>query len=193
MESYVEIWSGAGITIELKRRSQLFIEPKNQDLFKGNLDQYKGFLSNGQKAESATNAVMMGVCRGKMSEGLDFTDEQARCVIMVGMPFPQMNDANVILKKHYLDCKAKEEGSTFNGWKWYSQDTHRTVNQSIGRVIRHNRDYGVIILADERFAESKNSSKLPDWVRASLETFPSYNSLPARIESFMKLNQSQKD
>jgi len=45
----------------------------------------------------------MGVCRGKISEGMDFSDKAARCVIMVGIPFPQMTDPRVILKKHYLD------------------------------------------------------------------------------------------
>ena len=33
-------------------------------------------------------AVMMGVCRGRMSEGLDFSDNAARMVIIVGIPFP---------------------------------------------------------------------------------------------------------
>jgi len=31
---------------------------------------------------------MMGVCRGRMSEGLDFSDNAARMVIIVGIPFP---------------------------------------------------------------------------------------------------------
>lgn len=30
----------------------------------------------------------MGVCRGRMSEGLDFSDNAARMVIIVGIPFP---------------------------------------------------------------------------------------------------------
>ena len=30
----------------------------------------------------------MGVLRGKISEGLDFTDELTRAVFIVGIPFP---------------------------------------------------------------------------------------------------------
>ena len=30
----------------------------------------------------------MGVCRGRISEGLDFSDAAARCVIVVGIPYP---------------------------------------------------------------------------------------------------------
>ena len=45
----------------------------------------------------------MGVCRGKISEGIDFKDDAARCVIMVGIPFAQLTDPKIIMKKHYLD------------------------------------------------------------------------------------------
>ena len=48
---------------------------------------------------------MMGVCRGRMSEGLDFSDQAARMVIIIGIPFPQMYDAKIILKRNYLDTK----------------------------------------------------------------------------------------
>ena len=51
----------------------------------------------------------MGVCRGRISEGLDFSDNAARCVIIVGIPFPQMTDPKVILKKEYLDAKGIKE------------------------------------------------------------------------------------
>ena len=48
----------------------------------------------------------MGVCRGRISEGLDFSDNAARCVLLVGIPYPQMADPIVILKKEYLQKKA---------------------------------------------------------------------------------------
>ncbi len=47
----------------------------------------------------------MGVCRGRISEGLDFSDNAARCVIIVGIPYPQMVDPRVVLKKDFLDKK----------------------------------------------------------------------------------------
>lgn len=66
---------------------------------------------------------MMGVCRGRISEGLDFSDKAARCVLMVGIPYPQIADPKVILKKNYLDRKARQlEGSqSLNGQTWYNQ------------------------------------------------------------------------
>lgn len=90
----------------------------------------------------------MGVCRGRMSEGLDFSDNAARMVIIIGIPFPQMFDAKIILKRNYLDSKAFQKspqvlksynqmGSTLTGRDWYNQQAARSVNQAIGRVIRH--------------------------------------------------------
>lgn len=35
-----------------------------------------------------SGAILMGVCRGRISEGLDFSDNAARCVIIVGIPYP---------------------------------------------------------------------------------------------------------
>ena len=32
--------------------------------------------------------MFIAVCRGKLSEGIDFTDKVARCVIMAGIPYP---------------------------------------------------------------------------------------------------------
>lgn len=40
-----------------------------------------------------------------MCEGLDFIDDLARSVIIVGLPFPQANDPRVKQKKDYLNKK----------------------------------------------------------------------------------------
>ena len=42
-----------------------------------------------------TGALFLAVCRGKVSEGLDFADENARAVITVGIPFPNAKDKQV--------------------------------------------------------------------------------------------------
>lgn len=40
-------------------------------------------------------ALLMAVCRGKVSEGLDFSDDNARAVITIGIPFPNVKDLQV--------------------------------------------------------------------------------------------------
>ena len=50
--------------------------------------------SNGGKG-----AILGGVCRARLSEGIDFTDDQARLVIIVGVPLPNIMDPYVIMKR----------------------------------------------------------------------------------------------
>jgi Rad3-related DNA helicase len=67
------------------------------------IDRYYGNIFE----EENGGAILMGVCRGRISEGLDFSDNAARCCIIVGIPYPQIGDAKVVLKKDYLDRKMK--------------------------------------------------------------------------------------
>lgn len=69
------------------------------------MDSYYKTIFSPKKGDKYTGAILMGVCRGRISEGLDFSDNAARCVIIVGIPYPQMTDPRVILKKDYLDKK----------------------------------------------------------------------------------------
>jgi Rad3-related DNA helicase len=67
----------------------------------------------------------MGVCRGRISEGLDFSDNAARCVIIVGIPYPMLADSKIILKKDYLDRKCQNtklpiSERQLNGKDWYN-------------------------------------------------------------------------
>ena len=78
-------------------------------------------------------AIMMGVCRGRMSEGLDFSDDAARLVIVVGIPYPMVADPKIVLKKHYLDTRCADvtvakELRTLKGSDWYNQQATRAVN-----------------------------------------------------------------
>lgn len=52
---------------------------------------------------SSKGAIFMAVCRGKVSEGLDFADMNGRAVLVTGLPFPPLKDPRVILKQRYLE------------------------------------------------------------------------------------------
>ena len=71
-------------------------EPKEPHLFAKTIEMYYNNIFEGEKK----GAIMMGVCRGRMSEGLDFSDDAARLVIVVGIPYPMVADPKIVLKKH---------------------------------------------------------------------------------------------
>jgi len=56
---------------------------------------------------------------------MDFSDNLARSVIIVGLPFPQANDPRVVQKKEYLNKRLgqlDENSNTINtisGPQWY--------------------------------------------------------------------------
>eukprot|EP01083_Nonionella_stella_P303108 1047872_1 len=126
-------------------------------------------------------AVFFGVCRGKISEGIDFSDGMSRAVILLGIPYPSQKEAQVYFKKIYNNKEAQKRKAqhhatqqrkpyVLDGNAWYSQQAFRALNQALGRCIRHKYDYGVIIFLESRFHGPSNYSQgnvnqLSKWIR----------------------------
>jgi chromosome transmission fidelity protein 1 len=53
-------------------------------------------------AAVAVLVVLLSVVGAKMSEGINFSDELARCVVMVGLPYPDARDAELRQKVSLL-------------------------------------------------------------------------------------------
>lgn len=60
------------------------------------------------KAKTKKGAILFCVCRGKVSEGLDFSDELCRAVIFVGVPYPNIKDPILNEKREYYDRLSQE-------------------------------------------------------------------------------------
>ena len=131
----------------------------------------KELIKFGKNYFSDKGAIFFGVCGGKLSS-IDFTDDMARCVVMVGVPYPNSNDPNIAAKKKYLDERVKNvpDQKSYDGKKWYEMKATRAINQAIGRVITHKDDFGSIFLLDERFAESKTFDSLSAWAKPIFKT-----------------------
>jgi regulator of telomere elongation helicase 1 len=66
------------------QQKRLYREPKKAVEYQVIMDRYYSAIFEDEKK----GAILMGVCRGRISEGLDFSDNAARCVIIVGIPYP---------------------------------------------------------------------------------------------------------
>ena len=62
----------------------------------------------------------------------------------------------------------------------------RSVNQSIGRAIRHQEDYATIILLDSRYNKDKIIKRLPAWIRASVKVAPKFGDALKNVSGFFK-------
>lgn len=129
--------------------------------------------------------LMFAVCRGKVSEGVDFRDDEVRAVVIIGIPFPSVASMQVAQKKIWNDhhcCRSSSQGATqhgrpttrmiLKGNEWYRLQAFRALNQALGRCVRHRFDYGAILLLDVRFKRAENIASLPTWTRAALRCSP---------------------
>lgn len=154
-------WNQTGLLQQLQRTKKLYREPKSSRDVEGTLRMY----SKDARA-SKKGAILFCVIGGKMSEGINFADDMARCVFIVGLPYPDITDAELQEKMRSLDSGFQQKKNHMSGQVYYHNLCMRAVNQSIGRAIRHAKDYAAIILADARYAsESKIWLALPQWIR----------------------------
>ena len=81
---------------------------------------YKNIENKIKIAKDNKNMLLFTVYRGKSSEGINFKHDAIRMVICIGIPFPNISDIKVRLKKDYLD----EWNEKYNtGYK--SEDCYR--------------------------------------------------------------------
>ncbi|PHH77643.1 hypothetical protein CDD82_3416 [Ophiocordyceps australis] len=134
------------------------------------IDQKKAQGASGNKMNNGNGALLLSVVGGTMSEGINFSDGLGRCVVVVGLPYPNAASAEWKAKMEYVEsATAGSEASRRQASReFYENACMRAVNQSIGRAIRHRGDYAAIVLVDRRYGNKGIRGKLPGWVRAGL-------------------------
>jgi chromosome transmission fidelity protein 1 len=115
-------------------------------------------------------ALLFSVIGGKLSEGINFSDDLGRCVMVVGLPFPNLETPEWKAKMQYLDSRAVARGEpTGKASREHAENVcMRAVNQAIGRAIRHKGDWASILLFDARYAQQRVQAKLPGWIKDSM-------------------------
>lgn len=171
MQLCQNFWKDRGIWSKMEAKRHIYCETKNEssDVLKSTMKSYYNSI------EKENGAVFMAVLRGKVSEGVDFTDMYGRATIIIGVPFAPFRDIKITSKMTYMDGKQVWGKKMLSGSEWYRLDAIRAVNQAIGRVIRHKNDYGAILLCDCRFNEERLKQYLSTWVMKILNSRNSVN------------------
>ncbi|XP_028741090.1 regulator of telomere elongation helicase 1 isoform X4 [Peromyscus leucopus] len=188
MEKSLEFWRAQDLAKKVEVLKPLFVEPRNKGSFSEVIDAYYQRVAS----PGSSGATFLAVCRGKASEGLDFSDMNGRGVIVTGLPYPPRMDPRVVLKMQFLDelrSRSGAGGQCLSGQEWYQQQASRAVNQAIGRVIRHRHDYGAIFLCDHRFAYADARAQLPSWVRPYLKVYDNFGHVVRDVAQFFRVAQ----
>jgi Rad3-related DNA helicase len=64
-----------------------------------------------------------------VSEGINFADEHARAVVMIGIPFPPAFDLKVKQKKAFNNDRNNQARGLITGDAWYTLQAYRSMNQ----------------------------------------------------------------
>ena len=126
-----------------------YIKDKNEDIIK--------------EGKENKNLLLFTVYRGKNSEGINFLNDEARMVICIGVPYPNLSNIKVKLKINFLNEKYEKEKKGLKGWEWFKEDAMIAVNQSLGRLIRNKNDYGIMICFGIEL--KYNSNLFSKWIK----------------------------
>ena len=121
------------------------------------------------REESFVGFCVMG---GIFSEGIDLPEDKLIGVIIVGTGLPQVCNEREIVKQYF-------SGIGSDGFEYaYLYPGMNKVLQSAGRVIRTEKDRGLILLLDERFSTGRYRELFPrEWSNArhcTAESLTSY-------------------
>ncbi|KAG2428118.1 hypothetical protein HXX76_011799 [Chlamydomonas incerta] len=187
LDKLVTRWKATGLWSRLEGCKTLVTEGREAGKsFDESMARYYAAVRSGR------GGLFMAICRGKASEGIDFADQHARGVILLGIPFPAIKDTKVRLKKEYNDAGSGPASGRppsqrlLSGDAWYSQQAFRALNQAVGRCIRHKYDWGAIILMDERFRGSGRQQQLSRWVRAAVKVHDTFDGSIAELSAFYR-------
>ncbi len=128
-----------------------------------------------EREESFVGFCVMG---GIFSEGIDLAEDRLIGAVIVGTGLPQVcSDREII--RNFFDRK-NMQGFSYS----YLYPGMNKVLQSAGRVIRTERDKGVILLLDDRFRDQRYREIFPrEWAGVRTCGMPS---LRHQLEEFWK-------
>ncbi|XP_066489292.1 ATP-dependent DNA helicase DDX11 [Tiliqua scincoides] len=178
-------WEKTGLLTRLAAKKKIFQEPKRANQVEQVLAEYAKCIKRcSQAGGPMTGALLFSVVGGKMSEGINFSDDLGRCVIMVGMPYPNIKSPELQEKIAYLDKTMPKTAGEAPGRMLVENLCMKAVNQSIGRAIRHQKDFASIVLLDHRYTRPSVLNKLPQWIKSRTQVKLNFGAAFAALRKF---------
>ncbi|OAD58660.1 ATP-dependent RNA helicase CHL1 [Eufriesea mexicana] len=175
----------SGIIAKLSLKKHILREPKLASQVNEILEQYSFHIKKPQNSQ--TGSLLFSVVGGKLSEGLNFSDDLGRCIIIVGMPYPNIKSLELQEKIKYLNENIKPNA----GQNYYENSCMKAVNQCVGRAIRHINDYSTVVLLDKRYTYKIKA--LPCWIQHTLIIHKTFGSMIGAIAKFFNKRRSVSD
>ncbi|XP_023215127.1 Fanconi anemia group J protein homolog isoform X2 [Centruroides sculpturatus] len=190
MEKLTNRWKLTGMWEQIEVVKKIVSESKKND--KRNFEEIMTEFYDNVTDENVNGSIFFAVFRGKVSEGLNFSDNYARAVISVGIPFPNVKDIQIDLKKKYNDkhCVQKH---LMSGKDWYETQAFRALNQALGRCIRHKNDWGALVLVDQRFSSEFYTRGLSKWIRGYVVHHQTFGSAAHSLREFVTNRMSSSE
>ncbi len=121
-----------------------------------------------QSFTSDDNGVLFSSLWGTLTEGVSFDGDDARTVVVVGVPYPRLDDRMDGVQVAYQNAFGEDD--TDAGWEYAIEvPTVRKTRQALGRVVRSPEDFGARLLVDERYT-ARGYKEMTQY--SVLETFP---------------------
>jgi DNA excision repair protein ERCC-2 len=126
----------------------------------GTLDATIYFDQPGERAEEtrrefadSDHAALFTSLWGTLTEGVSFDGDDARTVVVVGVPYPRLDDRSEAVQDAY--DRAFADRGRQPGWEYAVEiPTIRKTRQALGRVLRSPEEFGVRALLDTRYTEA---------------------------------------
>lgn len=153
MEYVISEWDKMHILKEIMQHKLIYLETKDVVETTLALENYR------RACDCGRGAIFFSIARGKVAEGIDFDRHYGRCVLLFGIPYQYTLSQTLKARLNYLREQYNIRDNDF-----LTFDALRQASQCIGRVIRSKTDYGIVILADARYARPDKRNKFPPWI-----------------------------
>ncbi|TNN13055.1 Fanconi anemia group J protein, partial [Schistosoma japonicum] len=120
---------------KVKSRRKSISQIDNDDSISSCTSKKNSLLSN------QTGSIIFAVCRGKVSEGLDFTDSYARLVIAIGIPYPAFTNPQVQQKREFNDALHK----SFSAKSICTENHIRSPSRNLNLSLENANDANIAV------------------------------------------------